>query len=102
LKIRKWTFKKHLVLSVVLTAVTALDDILIVGFSPLWAYFNGKMISMEAASVGIIGGADGPTAVFVADKVMDGHINSRMIVFLVYLMLYHPTKKMFDSMSKET
>jgi len=90
------------VLSVVLTALTALDDILIVTVLPMLAYVNGKIISMEAASVGIIGGADGPTAVFVADKVVEGHISSRVIVFLVYLMLYYPVKKMFDSLRKET
>ncbi len=100
MKIRKWTFKKHLALSVVLTALTVLDDILRVTFLPVLAYVNGKIMSMEAASVGIIGGADGPTAIFVADKVVEGHIRSKVIVFLVYLMLYYPAKKMFNSIWK--
>ncbi|MBE6023134.1 MAG: sodium ion-translocating decarboxylase subunit beta [Cellulosilyticum sp.] len=42
----------------------ALVSIVIVGL-----YIKEKMIVHEASSIGIIGGADGPTAIFVTSKV---------------------------------
>ena len=40
-----------------------------------------KFIMEEAASIGIIGGADGPTAIFVTSKLAPQHWNSKLVIF---------------------
>ncbi len=49
---KKWTFFWHLGFSAIVAIV----------FNYLWPFFRAR----EAASIGIIGGADGPTVIFLS------------------------------------
>ncbi len=49
--------------------------------------------SHEAGSIGIIGGADGPTAIFLAGKVVK-MLWMPVVTFLVLLGFYIPIRKM--------
>ena len=53
--------------------------------------------SSQAASIGIIGGADGPTAVFVTSKInwlsVCGWIGAIIIAIFITLMIYRNKKK---------
>lgn len=51
----------------------------------------------EAASIGIIGGADGPTAIFVASRIIEstvcGFVGVLVVIALVVFMIYRRKKK---------
>lgn len=79
---RKWSFKMH------------------IGFSFLIMqlfHFIGRSVNenKEAASIGIIGGADGPTTMFITGKIAERLflVNSYGIfLFIILLLLYKPMK----------
>lgn len=48
--------------------------------------------SMEAASIGVIGGADGPTAVFISGDRMSLLLFMNVVLFAFLMMLYKPIK----------
>lgn len=59
MKDNKWTNKKGIVLTIIgLVVISIISMVFILNE-------NGK----EAASIGIIGGADGPTAIFISSSV---------------------------------
>lgn len=76
---KTWNFKKHLVLTIALTVIVKVVSLLTYG---------------EAASIGIIGGADGPTSVFVAGNVGSFVFQNiiPIIVFVFMLVIYIPIK----------
>ncbi len=74
----KWSFKIHFVASLMMILVLKL--------------FN---TNKQAASIGIIGGVDGPTAMFVTGKVINQlfWVNPYSIfLFIILLLLYKPVK----------
>ncbi|MCT4594259.1 MAG: sodium ion-translocating decarboxylase subunit beta [Anaeromicrobium sp.] len=86
-----WTLKKHFILSLLI-------GLLIIGFNRLF-------LINEAASIGIIGGADGPTVVFVANSreevtsmmkliilLTEKGIFNGILAFIISLGLYKPVK----------
>ncbi len=80
---KKWSFGKHLLLSVVIA--------LLVQFVPeVIIKFMLKRSTREAASIGIIGGADGPTSIFVAEKAGITRNYRWLMVLPVLLLLYLP------------
>ena len=46
---------------------------------------SGCMTPEEEASVGIIGGADGPTAIFIASQLAPGAIAAAVLVLLMII-----------------
>jgi len=48
----------------------------------------------EASGIGIIGGADGPTAIFISSRVGSPHLSS--IMFIISLLLYKPVKNLIE------
>lgn len=80
---KKWTFGKHLLLSVTIA--------LLVQFMPeAIIKFMLKRSTREAASIGIIGGADGPTSIFIAEKTGLARSYRWLMVLPVLLLLYLP------------
>ncbi len=83
LEMRKWTFGKHVLLSAVMT--------LVIRFAPeAIIRLMLKRSTREAASIGIIGGADGPTSIFIAEKTGITHNYRWLLVFPILLLLYVP------------
>lgn len=81
--VKKWTFGKHALLSVVIT--------LLIRFAPeAIIRFMLKRSTHEAASIGIIGGADGPTSIFISGKVGSPHGYRWLMALPVLLLLYLP------------
>lgn len=49
----------------------------------------------EASSIGIIGGADGPTVIFIASRIGLPYLPS-IIAFIITLFLYRPVKSLIE------
>lgn len=78
---RMWNFGMHFIFSLILT--------LIIGIAARFA-----ITRHVAASIGIIGSADGPTTIFISNK-MTGMFRSSLlyvVLFIVLLTLYIPLK----------
>ena len=78
----KWNFRIY-------TGVSLLIALLI--------QYTGGFISMnkQAASIGIIGGADGPTTIFITEKIVDKLLLENfygIFVFIILLLIYKPAK----------
>lgn len=73
-----------------------MKNLMIFVFTLLFAFCLGGC-SNEAASVGIIGGADGPTAIFVTSNIhwpsVYGLIGVIIVTILVALIIYLRKKK---------
>ena len=72
-----WVFWKHFVFCFVIWLI-----IRNINFTP-----------NQASSIGIIGGADGPTAIFITGKIYPYIL--RDVVLIISLVLYFPVKKIF-------
>lgn len=86
--ISKWSFKKHIIFCLLVTVIVKIARLLM----PL---------ARSSASIGIIGGADGPTAIFVSQK-MSGYMLLNMmeiILFVLLLLLYKPIKDVIEKYS---
>ena len=99
---RRWTFKKHVVLSFVATMISAISHyifqwlmiVLAVTKNLGTSFFGGN----QASSVGIISGADGPTAVYTTFSGLLSNVYSEYIfLFLVMILLYGPTKRALNT-----
>jgi len=76
-----WSFKKHVILSSGITLAVML----------LRNFFSN-----EAASIGIIGGSDGPTAIFLAGNPVSTFLIPNVVLFTILLVLYKPFKKLIQ------
>ena len=91
---KNWTFIKHLMLSIILTIIFYLGS-LIVRIMPIINIIGWKDMfdRNQAASVAIIGGSDGPTAIFVRSNIFLALILNRYVMlFVVLLLCYIPIK----------
>lgn len=87
----KWTFSIHIIASFILWSLLQIFNML----------FN---IHKQAASIGIIGGADGPTAIFISGKIIDWlfWINPyNLSLFAVLLFLFKPVKQLIEKKSQK-
>ena len=92
---KKWNILKHMLLSLVVAII----------INYLWGFVTFR----EASSIGIIGGADGPTAIFIAGKTpIDAQgillgitllqaFLPGILTFLAMMLLYIPLKKWIES-----
>lgn len=93
-----WTIWRHLILSLGITFLTQLSELIAFRLSDsrvLTSILNQRnsFAGSEAMSIGIIGGADGPTAIFVAGKILPLLLlNPQVILFIVLMLLYLPMK----------
>ncbi len=81
---KNWTFKKHIVFSLILVIIV-FYVLPIMGMGLV--FLNIFWGSHEAGSIGIIGGADGPTAIFLASKLIRtcGYFGLIYMVFTIDL-----------------
>ncbi|MBN2899892.1 MAG: sodium ion-translocating decarboxylase subunit beta [Clostridia bacterium] len=90
---KAWNIKKH-----VLFAASATAGISILGHAAmkplLFALSSGRFSSQEAASVAVIGGADGPTAIYLSGNPTWGWLMPELGCFLILLALYKPMQKL--------
>ena len=94
----RWSFKQHFLLSLVITAITIFSDIITGSFGllPVIIFMN-KFLGIEtgeASAIGIIGGADGPTSIFLSGNPFNLVIHSKVVFLIILLLLYNPTKKL--------
>ncbi|MFZ5352398.1 MAG: sodium ion-translocating decarboxylase subunit beta [Bacillota bacterium] len=77
---KSWSFGKHIVLTIAVVALIKL--------------ISGFFTLREAASIGIIGGADGPTTVFIAGKASGLMLINILYIalFIAMLAMYKPVK----------
>ncbi|MBM7614074.1 sodium ion-translocating decarboxylase subunit beta [Alkaliphilus hydrothermalis] len=83
-----WGLKKHIGLSLILTFTF---DIL------------SRLVNFTtASSVGIIGGADGPTVIFIGSKDLGLHLYRlvSILALVILLLLYKPTKSLINKYFK--
>ena len=58
--------------------------------------FDWFFRSNQASSIGIIGGADGPTAIFITGHILKTPSFMLFILFVIALLLYKPLKNIFN------
>ena len=89
-----WKFSYHFLVSIVLTLMATLSDLLISGGSlPYLMHALNKSDNYQSTSLGIIGGADGPTAIFLTGNPWLYFLGTKVFFLLVLLALYLPTRK---------
>ena len=87
-KVTDWSFKKHVLFSLGITLAVALFRY----------FFSAK----EAASIGIIGGSDGPTTIFLVGNPISTFLIPILVLFAILLVFYKPIKKLIHrSMSDD-
>lgn len=94
---KKWNIFKHTFSAVIIAMV----------FNYLW----GFVTIHQAASIGIIGGADGPTSIFISGKGI-GLFNYPIAIalfsvaypgimaFVIVMLFFKPVRRLFESKSK--
>lgn len=90
-----WTVKKHIVLSLFMMGVFVLVEEIVAKGSFLMLYYS-LFTPHEAASIGVIGGVDGPTTVFIAHKMIKEPAFVKGILVLLMFSMYIPTKKLIN------
>ncbi|WP_432663196.1 sodium ion-translocating decarboxylase subunit beta [Wukongibacter baidiensis] len=87
---KNWSFKKHFCscLGVFISFLLLLKLLKFIFVASLLSSFEDS-----SASIGIIGGADGPTAIYLASRVPSLGITIFCILFIITLLLYFPLKK---------
>lgn len=101
---KTYTFKEHFLLSIIGVSVINILAIIIFKLfhlNPLFGliYFFQSLSHPSAASIGIIGGADGPTMIFVARGVLVWVLLPEILMVVIALVFYKPIKY-FKSKSK--
>jgi len=90
-----WLFWKHFVFCFLLFFVIWPLCKRILLLSVFIGLLGRRIIDLkEASSIGIIGGADGPTAIFISSRVGLPHLPS--IIFIISLLLYKPVKSLIE------
>jgi len=98
-----WSFKHHFLLSLGVTIIVSISDLITIGFGV--SSIIDAMAATEkhgvkdAAAIGIIGGADGPTAVFISGNPFIAFLYSKIVFLTILLILFMPTRK-FISMRR--
>lgn len=82
-----WSFKKHIIFSLIISFTVQIIKYI-------------SITRTSTSSIGIIGGADGPTVIFVTSKIvpMFMFLGEFIIipVFIILLALYKPTKYLLE------
>lgn len=88
--IKRWTFGKHVLACLVLGLFTNI----VATFLPS---------RNQAVAIGIIGGADGPTAIFITGKLMNMVLQNGvlLLVIAITLLLYKPMKRLIEREPKQ-
>lgn len=94
---KTWSLKKHLICSFIITGLALTLDLIGHTFQINPSLdFMAKIISLfnpnTATSIGIIGGADGPTAYFYTGSPIRMAFLHRLPLLLILLALYKPIK----------
>ena len=101
----KWSFKRHFVTSLLITLIAIVSDVATGGFAAFSFLLSSGLFENinlnESLSIGIIGGADGPTAFFLSGNPFNAFIISKVVLFLVLVVLFVPTKKSLSKMSNK-
>jgi len=94
---KNWTLKKHALFSLFFVLILFFT-VPIVGTTML--ILNVIFSLNEAGSIGIIGGADGPTAIFLANKLIRtcGYF---CLIYMGLLLTYIPINKWVSKKQKE-
>lgn len=86
-----------MVVSLIITALSTLSDMIFTGGSHLYIMALSEMFHQHKGSaIGIIGGADGPTAIFLSGNPFISIIWSKLAFFAILMLLYVPTKKFLN------
>lgn len=88
--IKRWTFGKHVLACLVL----GLFVNILVTFIPS---------TKQAVSIGIIGGADGPTSIYITGKLINIILQNGvfLLAIAITLLLYKPIKRLIEREPKQ-
>ena len=97
----KWTFRTHFIISLVITLISyTVDSVMSNGYGSAMLMYLTKghslFVDQQAASIGIIGGADGPTSIFITGEPIEFKIFSNLMLFIILLLLYKPSKYLVE------
>lgn len=88
-KMKNWNLLKHTMLSIVLAII----------LSYAWKLISIFYVVHEAAAIGIIGAADGPTSIFISrgtfslSQFLNLLASPGTIAFVIIMLLYIPIKR---------
>lgn len=95
-----WTIGRHLILSILITTVSLISNMLgksTMGLKVLTSILNiiKPLASNDAVSIGIIGGSDGPTSIFVSTTITPFIAIYPQIILFVILILLYPLARIY-------
>lgn len=94
-----WEFKTHVVFSIIIVILSTITDLIATGGTTIHLSIIGDFFAKsEGSSVGIIGGADGPTAIFLSGSPVDLFIYTKILLLLLLVILYFPTRKYMNKL----
>lgn len=94
-KINPWSIKKHLKLSVLIVLISIIAGIVSpdsFGLKGILKNIGFRSLSSSESSVAIIGGADGPTSIYVSGSPIKDSLFSGIVLFAVLTAIYVPIK----------
>lgn len=101
-----WTFWRHLVFAIAITSVSLISELVaqsIIGAHGLRNILSiiKPSLSKDAASIGIIGGSDGPTAIYLSGTLMPWlMLYPHAVLFVILILLYFPLRIYVNSITK--
>ena len=87
---KTWSLIKHIAAS------------LLVSTAAFYVYKFVAPLSSQTSSIGIIGGADGPTTIFLAGKILPALVHNFLFVgvFILLMVLYSPIRNWLQLLAK--
>tara|TARA_Y100001933_G_scaffold257303_1_gene303416 strand:+ start:584 stop:904 length:321 start_codon:yes stop_codon:yes gene_type:complete len=97
----RWSFREHLVVVLVISIASFIIDLTVnkgfgSGMLTLLVKGHSFLMNQNAASIGIIGGADGPTSFFVTGDALAFMLISNFILFIILAMLFRLMKYLIE------
>lgn len=87
-----WKFSHHLLGALIITLISSLSDLIISGGN-LAYMIHWFSRGHQSKGIGIIGGADGPTAIFISGNPLFYFLVTKLIFLCLLLLMYKPTKE---------
>lgn len=100
-EIKFWRFSHHIICSIVITAICIFSDVLSELGTNMQVLYDFSLRS-EVKDVGRIGGADGPTVLYLEGTSYHPLVYSKIILFLLLIVLYVPVKELLHKVLNKT
>lgn len=95
-KSKSWKLKTHTMLALAIAVTSFISEIITsngLGWTKLLSLIGlSGFKNYSSAQVGIIGGADGPTAVYVSGSPLSANMLSNALLFVILMALFKPIR----------